>query len=396
MQPTNGSHRSIPVFVVMVVIAALIITAAGSFLAGLAVANSATLAHSGAAWTPFYQAWDTVENEFYYTKPSEAERIRGAIQGMLSTLNDKYTLFFAPDAAAADTQVMQGESGGIGARITVDKDGQIVIAEALIGKPAAEAGLQSGDVIRKVDDFDLKGVSATDAVKRVRGPIGTTVKLSIQRGDQQLEFTITRQQINVYGKILPDRIGYVSLALFDSKAGDQVRDALQPLLDQHPRALIFDLRGNPGGYLDQAVKVADLFLPEGVVLTEKTTLGENKTFPSKTGDLAEGVKLIVLVDHGSASASEIVSGALKDRGRAILIGQTTYGKGSVQTVHELSDKSQLRVTSGAWYTPNDTPIKNVGLTPNVYVTVPDVFPAGTDPILDTAVQYILKGGLETF
>lgn len=380
----------------LVVVAALIVTAAGSFVAGLAVANNTNLIHSGGVWTPFWQAWDTINDEFYYTKPSEADRVRGAIRGLLSTLDDKYTLYIAPDAAAADAQVMQGQSGGIGAKITVDQDGQIIIAEALIGKPAAEAGLQSGDIIRKVDDLDLKGVSATDAVQKVRGPIGTSVRLTIQRGTQQLEFTVTRQQINVYGKMLPNGIAYVSLGLFDSKAGDQVSAALKPLLAQNPRAVIFDLRGNPGGYLDQAVRVADLFLPEGVILTEKTTIGENKTFNAKTGDLAEQVPLIVLVDHGSASAAEIVSGALKDRGRATLIGQSTYGKGSVQTVHELSDKSQLRVTSGAWYTPNDTPIKNVGLTPNVYVTLPEVFPPGTDPVLDTAVRYVLNGGLPTF
>ncbi len=388
---TVTSSTSPRIFMLLIVVAALLITAAGGFGAGLAVANASNAAHTQGVWAPFWEAWNLVDSEFYYQKPPEAERIRGAIRGMLTTLDDRYTLYIAPDAAAADAQVMQGDSGGIGAKIMVNAQGEIVIAEAMIGKPAAEAGLQSGDIIRTVDEHDLTGVNAADAIRWVRGPINSQVKLTIQRGSQQLAFTLTRQQINVYGKMLNDQIAYVSLGLFDEKSTEQLTQAIKPLLAQNPRALIFDLRGNPGGYLDQAIRVADLFLTEGTVAREKATGGDDKTFSAKTGDLAEGIRLIVLVDKGSASAAEIVSGALKDRQRATLIGQTTYGKGSVQTVHQLSDKSQLRVTSGAWYTPNDTPIQHIGLTPTIIVNVPDIPAPGTDPILDAAVRYILRG-----
>ena len=378
------------------VLVILCVVAVAAFVGGFAASNAIASTPKSDAWSSFEKAWDVVNTEFYYPKPDNGTRMRGAIAGMLATLKDKYTLLIPPKDAEADAVVMNGDSGGIGAKITTNADGQIVIAEALVGKPAAEAGLQSGDILIAADGVPLKGLTVQEAIQKVRGPIGSPVKLTIQRGDLQHDYTVTRQQINVISKMLAGNIGYVSLALFDEKSAVRLQEAIKPLLDKGAKALVFDLRDNPGGYLDQAIAVADLFLPGGVVAHEKATSGENKTFNSKDGDLAEGIPLYVLVNQNSASAAEIVSGALKDRGRARLIGQTTYGKGSVQSLFKLDDGSQLRVTSGAWYTPKDTPIQGVGLPVDDWVTTPDVFAPGTDPVLDSTIAYIQGNRPDTF
>jgi carboxyl-terminal processing protease len=371
----------------LVVVGVLLIVGAGGFAAGFVTANAARLTERDATFGPFYEAWDYVNQEFYYNKPAVPDRVRGAIQGLLATLKDRYTLLMEPQAAASDAAIMNGENGGIGARVLVDATGQLVISEVLFGKPAYQAGVRSGDVIISADGVDLRGSTSQAAIQKIRGEIGTTVELVVLRDNKPLTFKIMRDQINVYGRMLDNQIAYVSLSLFDNKASDQLQEMITTLLKEKPTTLIFDLRGNPGGYLDQAVKVADLFLKQGIVVREKTSAGENKTFNTQDGQVAEDIPLIVLVDRDSASAAEIVSGALKDRGRAVLIGQTTYGKGSVQSLHKLTDGSQLRVTSGAWYTPNDTPIQSVGLSVNRWVDVPEIFAPGTDPILDAAIRY---------
>jgi carboxyl-terminal processing protease len=368
------------------------------FAAGYVTATASRNSQRDQQFGALFEAWSLLNDEFYYDKPSQAEQVRGAIAGMVATLKDRYTLLIEPQAAAADSALMSGESGGIGARIMVD-GGKVVISEVIIGKPAYVAGLLSGDVILSVDGVDVAGVTVSEAVQKVRGKIGTTVKLVVQRGTETRTFNITRDQINVYAQLLDypqGKIAYVSVGLFDGKTAAQVQAQLEPLMKDNPRALILDLRSNPGGYLDQAVKLADLFLPEGVVVREKRTHEEPLMFNSHTGDAFENLPMVVLVDGNSASASEIVSGALKDRKRAVLFGQTTFGKGSVQSIHILPDQSQLRITSGAWYTPNDTPIKEVGLPVDHWVDLPAVFAPGTDPILDAAADYLLNGDTATY
>jgi len=378
---------------VFIILAAVVIVAAGGFGAGYAVAT-ANNARSTPDMRVFWEAWRLADSEFYYTKPSDQERVYGAVRGMLASYNDQFTLFTPPDISAANTQMMEGELGGIGARVALNKDGQLIITEALIGKPAAQAGVQSGDIITAIDDHPIKNLALADAVQFIRGPIGTQIKLTIQRPNVKNPLTImvTRQQINIYGRMMDDGIAYVSLSLFSKTAPDELKAEVDRLLQQNPRVLIFDLRGNPGGYFDEAIKVADLFLPAGPIASEKLSSGDARKFNGDSGDLAEQIPLVVLVDKGSASAAEIVAGALWDRKRAVLIGQQTYGKGSVQVIHTLSDGSQLRVTHGAWYTPNETPIqqngKNIGLKPDVVVNVPDTPEPNVDPILKAALDYI--------
>jgi carboxyl-terminal processing protease len=378
-----------------IVIGILVIVAALAFFAGYSVAN-ANNADQRAQYGIFQEAWGYLEREFYYSPPPQEERIRGAVQGMVGTLGDRYTVLLDPPRAAADTAIMSGESGGIGAKVTTDDAGNVVIAEVGIGKPAEKAGILSGDIIIAVDGKSVRGQAGGDVVGKVRGPIGSKVRITVLRSDQELTFEIVRQQINVFYKLLDHNIGYVSLSIFDSKAADQVQEALETLKKQGATTLIFDLRSNPGGYLDQAVKVADLFLDEGLVAREKVKRGNSRTFRSKSGDVAETIPLYVLIDRNSASASEIVAGAFRDRNRAILIGQTSFGKGSIQSLHKLSDGSQLRITSGAWYTPNDLPIQDKGLPVNLWVTLPEIFPPGVDPVLNAAVKYILNGGPAAF
>jgi carboxyl-terminal processing protease len=376
----------------LVILIALVVLTAGSFAAGYMVAT-AGVGRPSADMKVFWEAWNLADAEFYYAKPDEKDRVYGAIQGMLATYKDPYTLFVPPDTAAANNQVMEGDTGGIGALVAVNKNGELVITEAMIGKPAALAGVQTGDVILAVDGQSVNGMTLSDAVKLIRGPIGTQVKLTLRRDGTAgpLVVSVKRDQINVYGKMLPGNIAYVSLSLFNKTAPTELQAEISRLLKDKPRALILDLRGNPGGYLEEAVRVADLFLSEGPVASERTSSGINQQYSARTGDIAEQIPLLVLVDQGSASAAEIVAGALQDRHRALLVGQNTYGKGSVQTLHMLSDGSQLRITHGAWYTPNNTPLQrdgeHIGLTPDIPVTLPDNPEPGVDPSLNAAVEY---------
>jgi carboxyl-terminal processing protease len=376
----------------LVILVALVVLTGGSFAAGYMVAT-AGVGRPAADMKVFWEAWNLTDAEFYYAKPDEKDRVYGAIQGMLAAYKDPYTLFVPPDTAAANNQVMEGETGGIGALVAVSKNGELLISEAMIGKPAALAGVQTGDVILAVDGKSVDGMTLTDAVKLIRGPIGTQVKLTLRRSGVDAPFLISvqRDQINIYGKMLPGNIAYVSLALFNKTAPTELKAEISQLLKDNPRVLILDLRGNPGGYLEEAVSVADLFLSEGLVATERTTAGISQQYNARTGDIAEQIPLLVLVDQGSASAAEIVAGALQDRHRALLVGQNTYGKGSVQTLHTLSDGSQLRITHGAWYTPNNTPLQHdgerIGLTPDIPVTLPENPEPGVDPTLNAAVEY---------
>jgi carboxyl-terminal processing protease len=380
----------------------LLLFSIAAFAGGYFVANLRTQ-NRISAMDLFWEAHDILNNEFYYDKPSEDEQINvantAAINAVLTKFNDPYTLYLPPVEAQQVNAEIQGETGGIGASVATNEQQELVITEVRIGWPAEVAGMQVGDVIVAVNDNSVKGKSLNEVVSQIRGRLGTEVEVTVRReaSAEPITLRMTRQQINVYGKILDGNIAYLSLSIFSKDADQQIVEHLKPLLEKNPRALIFDLRGNPGGYLDQAVKVADIFLTEGKVASEKTSDGNSTTFNADNGDIGESIPMIVLVNGNSASASEIVAGALKDRERAVLIGLPTFGKGSVQVIHELSDGSQLRVTHGAWYTPNETPIQkdgeHIGLQPDVTVTIPGdptELQLGDDPFLDSALEYIEK------
>jgi carboxyl-terminal processing protease len=338
-----------------------------------------------------------LKEEYYGDLPDAQTLPRAALRGVLATLDDKNTALIEPDISKLLNEDSSGTFEGIGAMVRINQDNVLEIARLFPGQPAEKAGVKEGDVVTAVDDRSIVGFSVYEAVALIRGPAGTTVKLTILRKGESkpIEIGVTRAKITipvVTSKMLDGDIAYVSLFDFSSPATDQLNSSLQTSLDQKPKGLILDLRDNPGGFLQQAIQVADIFLDSGVVVTEKDKNGQGQTFRSGPRGIAQDVPMVVLVNGGSASASEIVAGALQDRDRAKLIGETTFGKGSVQLPHVLTDGSELRITIAHWFTPNDRQIQGTGLTPDIVVPLTeDDTSAGRDPQLDRAVQYLING-----
>jgi carboxyl-terminal processing protease len=337
------------------------------------------------------EVWSIVEGEFYGDLPSNEELLYGAIEGSLETLDDEFTRYVRPDVAALLREDFGGAVEGIGAFVRENDDGFVEIVAPIEGQPAEAAGLLPGDLVLEVDGVSVVGEDFYAVIAKVRGPRGTDVTLTIARPGEEdlLSFTITRARFEVpivESEMLEGGIAYVQLTEFSANAADQLETAVADLLAQNPTALIFDLRNNPGGFLDQSVMVSDLFLTEGIVLYQRDSQGGEKEFNADNGDIAEAIPLVVLVNAGSASASEIVAGAIQDYGRGTLIGETTFGKGSVQLLHELSDGSELRVTIARWFTPNDNSINGVGITPDIAVA--QDFETEADEQLQGAIEFL--------
>ncbi len=349
------------------------------------------------AFGVFWEAWKLVQEEYYGEIPAPQTVVYGAIRGALQTLNDPYTSFIEPRIARIIQEDASGQFEGIGALVRMNRDNKLEIVRTFEGSPAQKAGLRAGDLVVKVNGQSIVGYSIYEAIALIRGPAGTPVTLTIERPGQRdpLEVTVTRARITipvVEDRMLPEGIAYIQLFDFSAQATRQLQERLKALLAQNPRGLILDLRDNPGGFLDQAIQVADLFLDEGVIAYERTKDGEERVFRSKSGDIAERIPMVVLVNAGSASASEIVAGALQDRGRARLVGERTFGKGSVQLSHTLSDGSELRVTIARWFTPNNRAIHGQGLNPDIEVKVElGAETAGADPQLQRAAEVLRQG-----
>lgn len=399
----------------MVVMALLVLacTAGAAFLAGFSAARlvnqgaislpvpliptatPASLQSEEEAFRLFWDVWDIVRDAYYGDIPDLQTIVYGAIRGSLQTLGDQYTSFIEPRIAAIMNEDASGEFQGIGAYVRMGDDGKLEIASIIPGTPAEAAGLRSGDRVLAVDGQSIVGYGIYEAIALIRGPAGTPVTLLIERpGEPEtFEVTIVRARIEiplVESRMLEGDIAYIKLTEFSATAGRQMTEALMDLMARNPRGLILDLRDNPGGWLDQALEVADLFLDRGVILIERSKDGE-QVFPSRDGGPAESIPLVVLVNGGSASASEIVAGAIQDRGRGILVGETTLGKGSVQRPYRLSDGSELRVTIAHWFTPNDRAISGQGLKPDIEVPWPENAGPNEDPQLDRAVEYLRTG-----
>lgn len=389
-------NKSVPLVYLLVGVA---LTAAIAFLGGVFFANATDSPHNNDNFQLFWQSWDILEDEYYYDLPENKELVYGAIQGLMRSAGDHYTFFVPPTAAEFDRQATAGEFGGIGAYVGQNEDGYLVVISPFEGLPAEEVGIQADDIILAVDGELIQGWTQDQAIALLRGKIGTKVILTIYRPSEEREFTaeITRARVELptVDARMFDNVGYVRLFSFNDKATTLLEREITDLQTGNGLdGLILDLRGNPGGLLDQAVGVSDLFLDSGIVVTQRARDGKEVEYRSTDGSIAENIPLIVLVDGGSASASEVVAGALRDRGRATLIGQTTYGKGSVQHVHDLYDGSQLHVTVSLWFTPNETPIQGQGLEPDVGVeTQTDNASATLDPYIEAALDYIDKQGL---
>ena len=348
------------------------------------------------AFALFWEVWHHVERDYYGDLPDDDEMTFGAIRGAMNTLDDPNTAFLEPDIAAINREDASGSYEGIGALVTM-RDGFLEIVSPFKGQPAELAGLRAGDIILQVDEMPIENLSLYEAITFIRGEAGTSVRLTILRdGGEPFEVEIVRALMDiplVESEMRDDGLGYVQLYRFSSEASARLEDAIQDLLDQNPTGLILDLRGNPGGWLNEAVLTAGLFLPtDELVLIERFKDGAERPYNAPDQPVSTDVPLVVLVDGGSASASEIVAGALQDHGRAVLVGERTFGKGSVQWPHELSNGAELRVTVARWFTPNDRAIHGEGLEPEIVVEITEEdLDADLDPQLERAVRYLLEG-----
>lgn len=342
------------------------------------------------------EVWDIVDEEFDGSLPEEDEVTYSAIRGSLELLEDDFTRFVDPEMAERMREQLNGSFEGIGAFVDMNPDGYLVIVRPMEGQPADRAGLMANDLITHVNGESVLGKTLEEITAEIKGPEGTEVTLTIQREslDEPFDVTVEREQIEipiVIGEMLDENIAYVRLSGFSANAAQQLEAELDELLGQDPIGLILDLRDNPGGFLSQSVQVSDLFLGDGVVTYERDSRDLEEVFESEDGQLAEEINLVVLVNAGSASASEIVAGAIRDRERGVLIGETTFGKGSVQQSHTLSDGSELRVTIARWYTPNNQSIDKNGIAPDIAVDSPEEFGTENDTQLQRAIEYLLEG-----
>jgi carboxyl-terminal processing protease len=344
-----------------------------------------------------WEAWELIKSEYDGEIPSDTDLAYAALRGVIEELGDPYTRFSDPEAAQQIRESLQGSYEGIGALVDENEEGFTVIVRPFAGHPADLAGVKAGDIVLAVNGESMAGKTLDEVIALIKGPEGTDVTITFRRPDlaDPFDVTITRQRIEIpliESSMLDEGIAYVHLTSFGRNAESQLTLALNDLLSQNPRGLILDLRDNPGGFLDQSVAVADLFLPGGVILFERSDFYDiDQTYEADGGDLAESIPLVVLVNAGSASASEIVAGALQDNGRAILVGEVTFGKGSVQLPHDLTDGSELRVTIARWYTPENQSIDGEGVTPDIEVETPETLGGEGDTQLQRAIEYLLNG-----
>ena len=343
-------------------------------------------------FTPFWEAWNLIHERYVNQPVDDTLLMRGAIRGMMEAVGDDYTYYMDPQIYDSETSSISGEYEGIGAY--VDTKGEfLTIVSPIEGSPAEAAGLRPGDMIIAIDGEDMTGFTPEQARQRVLGEAGTTVVLTIAREGETdtLEFSVVRAKItvpSVTGEMLDSGIAYIDINTFGDNTTTELRAKLDELLAENPKGIILDLRFNPGGYLHTSIEVASEFINEGVVVIEQYGDGSRDTYSALGNGKATDIPMVVLINEGSASASEIVAGALQDSGRAKLVGMQSFGKGSVQIFSPLSnDQGAARVTIAKWLTPNERTIQSIGLEPDVYVEITQAdFDAGRDPQLDTAIQ----------
>ena len=344
----------------------------------------------------YWEVWNRVEEQFYGGVPEGSNVTYGAIKGSLSVLDDPYTIFLEPEPAAQEKASLEGQFGGIGAFVRRDEAGRVIL-EPMREQAAEQAGLQTDDVLIGIDDTEITPEMTTDEiVALIRGEVGTEVILTVEReGETEpVKLTVVRaiiQTPSVTWHILEEdpTIGYIQMTSFTERTSAELSQALDDLLEQDAKTFVFDLRRNGGGLLDTAIDVASEFLRDGVVLKEDRQNEGQRVYDVRGGGQLLDQPLVVLVDGGTASASEIVAGALQDYGRATLIGEKTFGKGSVQLIYELSDRSRLHVTVAKWFTPNGNLIDGVGLKPDVEVLFSEEdHQTGRDPQLERAISFL--------
>lgn len=427
-----------------VVLVLVVGAAAGGFLVGRA--NPGLLGPYGTSaadpsldMSIFWQAWSYLKQEYYQRPLDDQALVRGAVKGLLAATGDDNTGYLDPQSASSFSGQLEGSFEGIGAEVGT-RDERLVIVAPIAGSPAEKAGIRPGDVIVKIDGQDATHLTVNDAVSKIRGKRGTTVTLTIERprdstslddasrqkllqalptledalrgndatrardasvavsdalrnlsgATVQLDLSIVRDVITIQRvetKMLDGNVGYLKLNQFSRGASTELDDALGKLLAQSPHSIVFDLRSDSGGFVDEAVAIASQFLAAGtLVFQEDRGDGTIRDYRARSGGRATTIALVVLVDKGTASAAEIVAAALHDAGRAQLVGDTTFGKGTEQFLHTLTDGSGVRITVAKWLTPNGVWIHHQGLTPDIAVADPD--PAPPDLQLEKAVSLL--------
>ncbi|HSH00903.1 MAG TPA: S41 family peptidase [Anaerolineae bacterium] len=350
--------------------------------------NGATAETTREAFEPFWEVWELVNNRFYDQPLATDRLVDGAIRGVLAELDDQPTSYRSPEEQARFVADMSGEFQGIGAQVT-DEEGDITVVTPLTGSPAEAAGILPGDIIREVDGVDVAGMTLSEAVTLVRGPADTEVILTIERKGTLLDVSITRGVIkvsNVTSEMLANGIAYLKLNQFgDEETVNDFNSHLEALMVEEPIGLILDLRRNPGGLLTTAVDIGDQFLPEGDFLYQRYGDGTETVYETSEEGIAEDIPLVVLLDEGSASASEVLANAFRDYGRATLIGQTTFGKGTIQSAYTLDNGGGVSITVARWLSPERNWVQDSGLDPDYFIPLAD-YGHINDPELDTQLQ----------
>jgi carboxyl-terminal processing protease len=405
----NFSKRSASTYAV--VVTAVVLIFFFGFHEGKKNAVSATAindvmnVHSGQPgsvdFATFWKVWNTLNAKYVATATSsksvtDQDKVYGAIQGLTASLGDPYTVFFPPAESSLFASDIRGNFEGVGMEIAA-QGGTLVVIAPLKGSPAERAGILTGDKIVKIGDKDTTNMSTDEAVNLIRGDKGTPITFTIVRAGRKVPFdiTATRDVIDIPtidNKDIGNGIYKIDLYSFSANSPDLFRQALRGFVESGDSKLILDLRGNPGGYLEAAIDMASWFLPSGkVIVRESYGSGKDETvYKSKGYDVFKGkLPFVILVDGGSASASEILAGALEEQGKATLVGQKTFGKGSVQELVDITPDTSLKVTVARWLTPNGLSISKQGITPQYVVERTEAqFTAGKDPQLDKAIEVV--------
>ena len=333
-------------------------------------------------------------NKEYVDEINQSESMDAAIDGLLQSL-DPYSAYMSPEIFNEMQTETSGEFGGLGIEVNMES-GVVKVISPIDDTPASRAGIKAGDYIIKIDDIQVQGKSLSEAVDLMRGPVGSSIILTVRRIGQKkaLTFEIVREIIqikSVKADLLKNNVGYLRLTSFNENSGDQIREQIREFeKNGNINSYILDLRNNPGGLLSQAIRISDFFLDNGeIVSTKSRKASENRKWFAKKGDLIGGKTLVVLINYGSASASEIVAGALQDHKRAIILGENSYGKGSVQSIIPLKNKGAIRLTVAKYYLPSGKSISEVGVSPDIEIDEDtDEFRIKTDT--DNQLSYVLK------
>ncbi len=319
----------------------------------------------------FSEVLEKINNE-YVDEINQSEAMDAAIDGVLQSL-DPYSSYMTPESLKSMQTETSGEFGGLGIEVGMEA-GVIKVVSPIDNSPASKVGVKAGDYIVKINDVQVQGKSLSEAVDLMRGPVGSDIEITVRRiGERKaLIFNIKRDIIEVSSiksKIIDEKTGYLRLTSFNENSSDQIKKKIKEFKENKVKNYILDLRNNPGGLLSQAIKITDFFLDDGeIVSTKSKRKYENRKWFAKKGDILKGDTMVVLINYGSASASEIVAGALQDHKRAVLIGERTYGKGSVQSIIPLKNKGAIRLTVSKYYLPSGKSISEIGVTPDIEIT----------------------------